>query len=416
MTHDNRNASGDGIKRFLFGDLTDSVTNYDVAIILLLMVFLFSMTLSIAVISIAYGAAAILWVGRMVYRKRYEIPKTPLDGYLLAFVAAEGLSLIFSYNKPQSLLFMYHRVTLLPLIAIMLGNIRSTRMLKILFGTLITSMLVVSLWSLRDLSTHLPEYLMFQRRMNVMQMYMTAGGMMMFGLLLLLPFVIHPKTPSKLRWFALASLVPMATNLLFTFTRSAWLGFLTGAIVIGAFRAKKIFLPLVLIVVTVVTLASPEMKERMSSIFNPYHPNNITRLHMWETGIKIFEDHPIVGVGDIGIEQVWDFYAPPENESVGHLHNNLMMWLVTLGSIGFIVLVALFVRAWIAMSRIEKKLHDNWFLGSVALGCLAVMAGFHMNGLFEYNFGDAEIIIVVWVIVGMTLAAEKVATREGRIA
>ncbi len=409
-------SSDEGIKGFLFGDLSNSVTNYDVAIILLLMVFLFSTTLSIAVMNIAYGAAAFLWVGRMVYRKRNEISKTPIDKFLIAFVAALGLSLIFSYNKPQSLLYMYRRVTLLPIIFVMFGNIRSTRMLKILFGTLMAAMIFVALWSLRDVFFHLHEYVLFQRRLREFQMYMTAGGMMMFGLLLLLPFVLHPKTPSKLRWFALASLVPVGTNLLFTFTRSSWLGFLMGAIVIGAYRAKRIFLPLALVVITVVTVSSPEMKERMSSIFNPYHPNNITRLHMWETGIKIFKDHPIVGVGDIGIEHVWDFYAPPENEFVGHLHNNLLMWLVTLGSIGFVVLVALFVKLWIVISRIEQKLHDNWFLGSLALGCLAVMTGFHINGLFEWNFGDVEIIIVVWTIVGMTLAAEKVAALEGKVA
>lgn len=415
MTRNNGGSTHDGIKGFLFADLSDSVTNYDVAIILLLMVFLFSTTLSIAVMNIAYGAAAILWVGRMVYRKKYEVPRTPLDKFLLAFVLALGLSLIFSYNKPQSLLYMYRRVTLLPIIFVVLASVRSTRMLKILFGTLAASMVFVSLWSLRDVFFHIHEYVLLQRRLREFQMYMTAGGMMMFGLLLLLPFVLHPKTPPKLRWLALVSLLPVGTNLLFTFTRSSWLGFLTGAIVIGAFRAKKIFLPLILIVVAIIMLASPEMKERMSSIFNPYHPSNITRLHMWETGIKIFKDHPIVGVGDIGIEHVWDFYAPPENEMVGHLHNNVIMWLVTLGSIGFIAIAALFVKAWIVVSRIEEKLHDNWFLGSIALSCLAVMAGFHVNGLFEWNFGDAEIIIVVWTIVGMALAAEKVATVEGKI-
>jgi O-antigen ligase len=418
MTQENvtHYSSDQGIKRFLFGDLSDTATNFDVAIILLLMVFLFSATLSIAVMNIAYGAAAILWVGRMVYRKRYEVPKTPLDNFLLAFVIAEALATIFAYNKGQSLLYMYRRVTLLPIIYVMLSSIRSTRMLKILFGTLMASLVFVSLWSLRDVFFHLPEYLLFQRRLREFQMYMTAGGMMMIGMLLVLPFVIHPKTPSKLRWFALASLVPIGTNLLFTFTRSSWLGFLAGAIVIGAFRAKKIFLPLILIVVTIVTLASPEMRERMSSIFNPYHPTNITRMHMWETGLRIFKDHPVVGVGDIGIEQVWPFYAPPENESVGHLHNNLMMWLVTLGSVGFVILIGLFVKVWITMSRIEKTLRDNWYLGSVALGCLAAIAGFHVNGLFEWNFGDAEIIMVVWTIVGMTLAAEKVAALEGKVA
>jgi O-antigen ligase len=352
----------------------------------------------------------------MVYRRKNDIPSTPLDYYLLAFIIAEGLATLFAYNQEQSLLYMYRRVTLLPVIFVVLANIRSTRMLKIFFGTLITSMIFVSLWSLRDLFFHLDEYVLFQRRLREFQMYMTAGGMMMFGMLLLLPFAVHPKTPSKLRWLATAALIPVGTNLLFTFTRSSWLGFLAGAVIIGAFRAKRILLPLLLIVLAMITFASPEMRERMSSIFNPYHPTNISRLHMWEGGIRIFKDNPIVGVGDIGIEQVWQFYAPPEKETVGHLHNNLLMWLVTLGIVGFAAIAAVFVKAWITVSRIERRLHDDWFLGSVALACLAIMAGFHVNGLFEWNFGDAEIIMVVWAVVGMTLAAEKVGQSEGRVA
>jgi hypothetical protein len=35
------------------------------------------------------------------------------------------------------------------------------------------------------------------------------------------------------------------------------------------------------------------------------------------------------------------------------------------------------------------------------------MAGFHVNGLFEWNFGDSEIIMLIWATVGMALAAEK---------
>ena len=405
--------SADGnVRQFLFGDRYSPVTKIDIAIILLLAVFLFSAPLSMAAMNIGYGAATLLWIGRMVWKRRNDIPRTPLDKFLLAYVAAELLATAFAYNKEQSLLYAYRRVTLLPMIFVMLGNIRSRQVLKILLGTLLTSMVLVALWSMRDLILHFHQYLLFERRSREFQMYMTAGGMMMMGMILVIPFVVHPKTPPMVRWIALASVAPLAVNLLFTFTRSSWLGFLAGAFVIGAFRAKKVFVPVAFLVVIAVLVSSPEMKERMSSIVNPYHPTNIPRLHMWETGIKIFKDHPILGVGDIGIEQVWPMYSAPEWESQGHLHNNLIMWLVTLGIVGFLVLVSLFVKTWVVMRKIEKRLHGDWFLGSVALGGLAVLAGFHVNGLFEWNFGDAEIIMVVWAIVGMTLAAEKVAREE----
>jgi O-antigen ligase len=282
-----------------------------------------------------------------------------------------------------------------------------------LFGALVGSMIFVSLWSITPLLVHFHEFLLFERRLNEFQMYMTAGGMMMIGMSLLLPFVVHPGTPRKVRWSAVIVLIPLGVNLLFTFTRSSWLGFLASAVVIGAVRAKKLMLVLGGVVVFIVALSTPEMQDRMSSIFNPFHHANIGRLHMWEAGVKMFMDHPVVGVGDIGIEQVWPAYSQPEWEVAGHLHNNVLMWLVTLGVVGCAVLVTLFVKIWIVVARIERMVRTHWFFGSVALGTLAVYAGFHVNGLFEWNFGDAEIIALVWALLGMTLAVEKLAPNEG---
>jgi O-antigen ligase len=412
MTPPQTSHRGERLKRFLFAESAAETSAVDTAIILLLMAFLFCSTISIAAMNIAYGAATILWVGRMVYRRRNDIPRTPLDSYFIAFIAAEALATLFAYNKEQSLLYMYRRVTLLPVLYVMIANIRSPRLLRLLLGTFLTSVLFVALWSLRSLVLHFGDFILFQRRLQDFQMYMTAGGMMMIGMLLLLPFTVHPHTPAKVRWLALASLIPIGINLLFTFTRSSWLGFLAGAIVIGAFRSRKIFLPLAVVLIAVVMLASPEMRERMSSTFNPYHYNNITRLQMWTTGVKIFLDNPIVGVGDIGIEQVWPQYAPPDWKPAGHLHNNLIMWAVTLGGVGLVVLVALFAKIWMVVRHIEKRLHGNWFGGSLALGALAVHAGFHVNGLFEWNFGDAEIIIIVWTITAFALAADTVLKPE----
>ena len=49
-----------GARHFLFGDVYTSVTKFDVAIILLLMVFLFSAPVSIAIMNIGYGSTTTL--------------------------------------------------------------------------------------------------------------------------------------------------------------------------------------------------------------------------------------------------------------------------------------------------------------------------------------------------------------------
>jgi O-antigen ligase len=121
-----------------------------------------------------------------------------------------------------------------------------------------------------------------------------------------------------------------------------------------------------------------------------------------------------VGIGDIGTEHLWSKYADPGWNPEGHLHNNVIMWLVTLGLVGCSALVGLFVTLWKVMSSIERSLQDDWFLGSLSLGSLAVVAGFHVNGLFEWNFGDAEIIMLIWAVAGLTLSADRISRGESR--
>ena len=211
---------------------------------------------------------------------------------------------------------------------------------------------------------------------------------------------------------AIVAFLPLFMSLFFTFTRSSWLGFIAGAVLIGIVRSKKIVAGLLIIIAVIVAIASPQIQDRIFSIVNPYHPTNISRLHMWETGFRMFRDYPVFGIGDAGTEVLWPKYADPDWTPEGHLHNNFVMWLVTLGGVGCIVMLVLFARIWYVIQKIVTQLSNDWLLGSFALGALAVQLGFHVNGMFEWNFGDAEVITLVWAITGIAMAANVIALKE----
>ncbi|HXF99337.1 MAG TPA: hypothetical protein VNL69_01070, partial [Bacteroidota bacterium] len=73
-------------KYFLFGDEASEASLLDACIILLLLLFLLSSTLSIAAMSITYGAAALLWVLKRMNRRESLFPATPLDRFILAYI------------------------------------------------------------------------------------------------------------------------------------------------------------------------------------------------------------------------------------------------------------------------------------------------------------------------------------------
>jgi O-antigen ligase len=84
-----------------------------------------------------------------------------------------------------------------------------------------------------------------------------------------------------------------------------------------------------------------------------------------------------------------------------------LQFLVTLGLVGFVAVVAMFVKIFVIEWRIYRKVRTDWFRGSVSLGALAVFVGFQMNGLTEWTFGDQEVVILFWITLGIALAVGR---------
>lgn len=378
----------------------------------LLIMFLFCSAFSIALSEIGYFVALAVSLFRMVYVWKFGFEKSSLDLYFAGYLVAEVLATIFADHKLYSLMYLQKRMLLLPIVYVVLSNTTTRHRLGWLVGALLGSSIATSLWSFHDVFLHFQEYLHLQRRLGEFQIYMTAGGIMMITLLLVLPFLIHPGTPKKIRWILGCAALPLAINLYFTFTRSSWLGLLGGILVIAGVRSKKILVPVGILSVVVFLLAPLEVKERVYSIVDPSHPSNVGRVNMWNTGLRVVQDHPLFGIGDVGTETIWNQYSDPGWEWEGHLHNNIIMWLVTLGAFGFAILVALFTKLWLVAWNTQRTLRDDWLGSSLAVGMLAVLVGFHINGLFEWNFGDTEIITIVWALTGLTLAAQRLASKE----
>lgn len=144
---------------------------------------------------------------------------------------------------------------------------------------------------------------------------------------------------------------------------------------------------------------------RLNSIFDPYHETNIQRIYQWGAGIEIFKDHPFFGVGDIDMKKVYSKYMHYfEKETFGHLHNNYIQILAALGLFGFLAVILLFIKILLTHFKIYNSLKDIGFGSSYALGAFGAYIGFLVSGLAEWNFGDHEIITMVWFFLGLNLA------------
>lgn len=147
---------------------------------------------------------------------------------------------------------------------------------------------------------------------------------------------------------------------------------------------------------------------RLYSFIDPYYTTNSTRIAFWRAGIKMFLDYPVFGVGDIDLAGLYKIYKRPYDKEIqGHLHNNYFHSLATLGAFGFIAIMFLLIKIFLIHLSNIKKLKGVPFAFSFSIGAAGAYTSFLAAGLTEYNFGDHEVITLVWFTLALSIAMTK---------
>jgi putative inorganic carbon (hco3(-)) transporter len=152
-------------------------------------------------------------------------------------------------------------------------------------------------------------------------------------------------------------------------------------------------------------LAPTTVTARFKSIFDPSDPANHDRLAMAREGRHMIRAHPFVGVGPNMVQPLYQEYREPDAvEAVNpHLHNVPLQIAAERG------LPAL--AAWLAfIALLSVDLVKNFYRSDqryLAAAALAGLASMLAAGMFEYNFGDSEFLILFLVLITLPFAAER---------
>lgn len=239
--------------------------------------------------------------------------------------------------------------------------------------------------------------------------YMTFAGVLLIALLLLLAQLAHLPW-RRVWWMAPAGLVGLVT-LALTYSRNAWLGLLAGALslVITVRRALPALLVVSSLVGLLLLLPSP-FQARVRSIADLHDPTVRERLFMWQSGLAILRDHPLTGVGPGQVRVFYPAYRQPEavKRSTGHLHNSPLQVAVERGLLGLGAWVWLWVAFLIQGWRAARGLGPTRARErALAWGGVAAVAGFLVAGLFEYNFGDSEVVMLAYAVMALPFIAAR---------
>jgi O-antigen ligase len=190
-----------------------------------------------------------------------------------------------------------------------------------------------------------------------------------------------------------------------TFTRSAWVGVFAGVGVLFMLKDRRLVGVLPFVAAVFIALAPAAITERAASMFDMNDPTNRDRVAMLEAGRAIVRDHPLTGVGPDMVRVVYPRYRVPwavEPTNL-HLHNVPVQIAAERG------LPALAFWAWfvVAVVRGLWRRMPRTRMPALAAGGLATMAAMLTAGLFEYNFGDSEFLMLLLVFVTLPFAADR---------
>ncbi|MGH9931502.1 MAG: O-antigen ligase family protein [Pyrinomonadaceae bacterium] len=246
-------------------------------------------------------------------------------------------------------------------------------------------------------------------------------------LIIALAMGIFVSLPVKRSWagaLLLAALAGFGGALLLTVTRASWLGCLVSTLIVlllGVGRRAMIFIGVLAIPLILAGLFVLQQKRNVSFI-DQADQSTTWRETVWREGFNLLVSKPrhlLVGVGMDSIKRHWRAWGMFDNGRIpwGHMHSNLLQIALERGVPVLILWLAfLFVYSrtlWRSLLLVRTRSGSDGVLGrlwidrGILLGALGGLVGFFTSGLVHYNWGDSEVVMVLYMIMGLALAIHR---------
>jgi len=237
-------------------------------------------------------------------------------------------------------------------------------------------------------------------------------------LIIALTIGLFVSLPVKRSWIGVLLLVVLAGfgfALLLTVTRASWLGCVVSTLVIlllGVGKRTLIFIGVLAIPLMFAGLLVLQQKRNVAFI-DQADQSTTWRETVWREGFNLLVSKPrhlLIGVGMDSIKAHWRDWGLFDNGRIpwGHMHSNLLQIGLERGLPALILWLAfLFVYARTLWRSIRRDAKLEWIDRGILLGALGGLGGFITSGLVHYNWGDSEVVMILYMVMGLSLAIHR---------
>jgi O-antigen ligase len=372
--------------------------------------FVAALPFSIFASQVLLTVAGVLWlVVTIRSHEHFEAPRMfwPLVGYAAATLVAA----IFSVD-PRTSIIDCKQLLLFSIVPISYRLLSGRRALTAI-DVIITAGAISAVIGLVQFGILQFDHL-GRRPQGLLGMYMTYSGQLMLVACTATARLLF-RTDDRL-WTALV-MPALVAALVATLTRNVWIGACAGIGLLFLIRDFRLVALVPVIAALFFALAPPQLTERFYSSFRMKtlrHDSATTeasvlsnrdRVAMIKSGWKIIKDDPLTGVGPDMVVRVYPHYRDPQavQQLNSHLHNVPLQIAAERG------IPALLIWLWFIVTLVRDffKARHGARAPSVVMAALACTVAMLAAGMFEYNFGDSEVLMLFLVLVTLPYAAER---------
>ena len=368
-----------------------------------LFVFVAFSMFSISITQIAGGLGGLTWIIRTHLTNTWNEQRWPLIVPFSLFVLACLIAVGSAYDISYSFESLKKLLEILIFFWVV-NSVRENSLRDLLSLVLIT---FASLAGLLGIYKGWESGVsIFNRVEGTMSVYMTFAGLLMMVGMHAWGRVLFRKPTQP--WF-LISIGIISICLLFTFTRQAWFGYLTGLILLIYVWRKKYILFTPILIATLIMVSPPDVEYRLKGMISGNDPSLSIRTALWQGGWNVFKDYPLTGCGFRCMDLVAKHYPDP----TGHIkyfrgmHNNFIQLAVDTGLLGLFTWLGIWVCFFrLLRQKISSQKQDAsgpWVLW----GSLAAVIAFLAGGCFESNYYDSEIAMILFFLMALPFTGSQ---------
>ena len=362
----------------------------------LLLGFVASLQVSIALANMLLAATLLTWVATLARDRVW--PAAPAFMIpLLAYGAATLVAAIFS-SDPRTSLIDSKQLLLFLVVPAVYDLARGQRAATVIDVVVTVGAASAAFGIIQYGMLHYDSLRL--RPQGALTHYMTYSGVLMLVICAAMARLVFGSRDRV--WPALV-MPALVVALALTLSRNAWVGACVAVGLLLILRDLRLSAVLPVAIAVMFARAPDGVTSRMMSMFDVQDPSNQDRLAMAEIGVRMIGSDPLTGVGPNMVPLVYAEFRPDYavNATNPHLHNVPLQIAAERGLPALAIWLWFIVALFVGLFRLFRRGHGRVLPATALAAVVAMLAA----GMFEYNFGDSEFLMLFLVLVTLPFAA-----------